>query len=47
MARSACEAYGYRMSDKIEDEFKYHTTHNDGVFRAYTDEMRSARHAGL
>ena len=43
MVRQACAAYGYKVSDKIEDEFKYRTTHNDGVFRAYTDEMRSAR----
>ncbi len=43
MARQACKAYGYKLSDKIEEEFKYRTTHNDGVFRAYTDEMRAAR----
>ena len=43
MARQACAAYGYRLSDKVEDEFKFRTTHNDGVFRAYTDEMRAAR----
>ena len=43
MARQACEAYGYKLSDKIEEEFRYRTTHNDGVFRAYTDEMRQAR----
>ncbi len=43
MARQACEAYGYKLSDKVEEEFKYKTTHNDGVFRAYTDEMRAAR----
>ena len=43
MARQACEAYGYKLSSKIEDEFRYRTTHNDGVFRAYTDEMRLAR----
>ncbi len=43
MARQACEAYGYRLSDKVEEEFRYRTTHNDGVFRAYTDEMRAAR----
>ena len=47
MARSACEAYGYKLSDKIEEEFKYKTTHNDGVFHVYTDEMRAARHAGI
>ena len=43
MARQACEAYGYKLGGKIEEEFKYRTTHNDGVFRAYTDEMRAAR----
>jgi len=43
MARQACASYGYELSDKIENEFKYRTTHNDGVFRAYTDEMRKAR----
>ncbi|MBQ3049871.1 MAG: formate acetyltransferase, partial [Oscillospiraceae bacterium] len=47
MARQACESYGYKLSDKIEDEFKYRTTHNDGVFRAYTDEMRAARRCGV
>ncbi len=43
MARQACSAYGYRLSDKVEDEFKFRTTHNDGVFRVYTEEMRKAR----
>ena len=43
MARQACAAYGYRLGDKVEDEFKFRTTHNDGVFRAYTEEMRLAR----
>lgn len=43
MVRQACAAYGYKLSDKIEEEFRYRTTHNDGVFRAYTDEMRAAR----
>jgi len=43
MARQACEAYGYKLSRKIEEEFRFRTTHNDGVFRAYTDEMRKAR----
>ncbi|MBO5858219.1 MAG: formate C-acetyltransferase [Clostridia bacterium] len=43
MARQACEAYGYKLSDKVEQEFLYRTTHNAGVFRAYTDEMRLAR----
>ena len=31
MARQACAAYGYRLSDKVEDEFKFRTTHNDIV----------------
>lgn len=43
MARQACEAYGYKLGDKVEEEFQYRTTHNSGVFRAYTDEMRLAR----
>ena len=47
MARQACEAYGYKLSDKIETEFRYRTTHNDGVFRVYNEEARAARHCGL
>ena len=43
MVRQACEAYGYKLSRKVEEEFRFRTTHNDGVFRAYTDEMRKAR----
>lgn len=46
-AVQACEAYGYEMSDTIKDEFTYRTTHNSGVFRAYTDTMKKARHAGI
>lgn len=47
MARDACAAYGYKLSDKIEEYFTYRTTHNDGVFRAYTPEMKAARHCAL
>ncbi len=43
MVRQACKAYGYTLDDEVEKEFMYRTTHNDGVFRAYTDEMRAAR----
>ncbi len=43
MVRNACAAYGYQLSDKVEKEFRFRTTHNDGVFRAYTEEMRAAR----
>ena len=46
-AVQACRAYGYEISDKIKDEFTYRTTHNTGVFRAYTDTMKKARHAGI
>ena len=47
MVRSACKAYGYELSDEVENEFKYRTTHNEGVFRVYTDEMKKARHIGI
>ncbi len=43
MVKQACEAYGYKLSQKVQEEFKFRTTHNDGVFRAYSDEMRLAR----
>lgn len=46
-AEQACEAYGYKIGDNVRDEFKYRTTHNDGVFRVYTNTMRKARHAGI
>lgn len=47
MARQACEAYGYKLSNKVENYFKYKTTHNDAVFHVYTPEMRAARKAGI
>lgn len=47
MSREACKSYGYELSEKIETEFQYRTTHNDGVFRVYTDEMRRARKSGV
>ncbi len=43
MVKQACEAYGFKLSEKVKNEFRYRTTHNDGVFRAYTEEMRLAR----
>ena len=46
-ASQACEAYGYKMSDKVWEQFKFRTTHNDGVFHVYSKEMRAARHAGV
>ncbi|MDF3002770.1 MAG: formate acetyltransferase, partial [Bacillota bacterium] len=47
MTKQACEAYGYRLSEKVENEFQYRTTHNDGVFRVYTDEIKAARKSGI
>ena len=47
MVRTACEAYGYKLSDKVEEEFRFRTTHNEGVYRAYTPEMRLARKSHL
>lgn len=47
MVREACEAYGYEADPELELEFKYHKTHNDGVFSAYTPEIRAARSAGM
>lgn len=47
MTRNACKAYGYTLSDKVEQEFEFRTTHNDGVYRVYTDEIKRARHCGI
>lgn len=45
MAEQACTTYGYQPSEKLHEIFtKYCKTHNDGVFDAYTDEMKRARH---
>ncbi|MEG0179642.1 MAG: pyruvate formate lyase family protein, partial [Oscillospiraceae bacterium] len=41
------EAYGKKMDDNVANVFKYRKTHNDGVFDAYTDEMKLARHTGI
>jgi formate C-acetyltransferase len=48
MAKAACEAYGYQMSEEIEKIFTdFRKTHNQGVFDAYTDEMMLARKVGI
>ncbi|UOE52972.1 formate C-acetyltransferase [Cytobacillus oceanisediminis] len=48
MAVAACEAYGYEASKDMEKIFTdYRKTHNQGVFDAYTDEMKLARKAGI
>ena len=44
IVEKSCEAYGYKVSEKIEDIYhNYRKTHNDGVFEAYTPEIRAAR----
>ena len=48
MAKQACEAYGYQLNPEIERIFTdYRKTHNQGVFDAYTDEMKLARKSGI
>jgi formate C-acetyltransferase len=48
VVRSAVEAYGYQLDTTTNEIFtQYRKTHNDGVFDAYTPEMRSARHSGI
>ncbi len=47
MSEQACKAYGYEIGENIRDEFKYRTTHNTAVFKAYTDDMKRARHCGI
>ena len=48
MAMQACEMYGYQVSDRVKEIFtKYRKTHNDGVYDAYTPEMRRARTAHI
>ena len=45
MAEQACTTYNYQPSEKLHEIFsKYVKTHNDGVFDAYTPEMKSVRH---
>ncbi len=47
MARQACEAYGYKLSKQVEEHFAYKTTHNEGVFRVYSDAIKQLRSAGI
>jgi formate C-acetyltransferase len=44
MAIKACEENGYHVDPEIVDFYtKYRKTHNDGVFDAYSPEMRACR----
>lgn len=48
MVETACESYGYTLNPKIKEIFtKYRKTHNQGVFDAYTDEMKASRKSGI
>ena len=45
MAEQACTTYGYTPNPELHKIFtEYHKTHNEGVFDAYTDEMKLVRH---
>ncbi|MDD4016678.1 MAG: formate C-acetyltransferase [Kiritimatiellae bacterium] len=47
MVQSSLKAYNRELPAEIENVFKYRKTHNDGVFDAYSDEMKLARHNGI
>ncbi len=48
MVESALKSYGYEIDPEMKKIFtKYRKTHNQGVFDAYTPDIRAARHAGL
>ena len=48
MVQSSLKEYGYELDPAITEHFsKYRKTHNEGVFDAYTKEIRTARTAGL
>ncbi|MFP4254289.1 MAG: formate C-acetyltransferase [Halothece sp.] len=48
VVKKSLEAYGYELDPQTEETFtKYRKTHNDGVFSAYTQQMRLARRSGV
>ncbi len=48
MVKNSLEAFGYKIDPITEEIFtKYRKTHNEGVFSAYTDEMKAARKSGI
>jgi len=48
MAEVSAESYGYKVDPEVSEIFtKYRKTHNQGVFDAYTPEMRAARRSGI
>ncbi|MBQ8131764.1 MAG: formate C-acetyltransferase [Bacilli bacterium] len=48
MVYQELDAYGYHLNPEVDSHFNdYRKTHNQGVFDAYTGEIRTARHVGL
>ena len=48
MVYEELKAYGYKLAPTVDKYFnEYRKTHNQGVFDAYTPEIRKARHVGL
>ncbi|MFM6192715.1 pyruvate formate lyase family protein, partial [Planktothrix sp.] len=48
VVKASLESYGYELDPETEDIFtQYRKTHNDGVFDAYTRQMKKARHSGI
>ncbi len=48
MVKESLAAYGYEWDKDVAEKFtKYRKTHNEGVFDAYTSDIRKARHVGL
>lgn len=48
MVETSCKAYGFELDKNVKEIFtKYRKTHNQGVFDAYTEEMRLARKSGI
>ncbi|MGY0374532.1 formate C-acetyltransferase [Clostridium sp. JNZ J1-5] len=48
MVEQSLEEYGFQMQNGLKDTFsEFRKTHNEGVFDAYTEETKVARHVGL
>ncbi|WP_081413383.1 formate C-acetyltransferase [Aneurinibacillus terranovensis] len=48
MVENSCNAYGYTLDPLVKEVYtKYRKTHNEGVFDAYTPEMKAARKAAI
>ena len=48
VVKNALKAHGYELDQQVEEIFgKHRKTHNDGVFSAYSDDIKKARHSGI